>query len=141
MKNKENRYVIAFDASKNFKEIRVMADSNEPFSVDPDMTGGSIYVFTHKEFKKLIESSMLHLTEPVGENTDTTAIDQQAPLPHAVSRDPLFNSTTGYSPLHVTLQGAVSAGSPLDNGSPCYAKNKDGKVYYMGSICSDNGKQ
>ena len=63
---KENKYVIAFDAYKNFREIRIMDDPNEPFTIGKDMTGGSIYVFTQKEFKKLIESAMMHLTEPVG---------------------------------------------------------------------------
>lgn len=63
---KENKYAIAFDAYKNFREIRIMDDPNEPFAISQDMRGGSIYVFTQKEFKKLIESAMRHLTESVG---------------------------------------------------------------------------
>lgn len=55
---KENKYAIAFDANKDFREIRIMDDPNEPSTVDKDMNGGSIYVFTQKEFKKLIESAM-----------------------------------------------------------------------------------
>ena len=50
---KENKYAIAFDANKDFREIRIMDDPNEPFTIDKDMTGGSIYVFTQKEFKNL----------------------------------------------------------------------------------------
>ena len=60
---KENKYAIAFDANKDFREIRIMDDPNEPLTIDKDMTGGSIYVFTQKEFKKLIESAMMHLTD------------------------------------------------------------------------------
>ena len=60
---KENKYAIAFDANKDFREIRIMDDPNEPFTIGQDMRGGSIYVFTQKEFKKLIESAMMHLTD------------------------------------------------------------------------------
>ena len=64
MKGKESKYVIAFDANKEFKEIRVMDDPSEPLATGQ----GSVYVFTQREFKKLMESAMRCYTEPVEAN-------------------------------------------------------------------------
>lgn len=63
-KGKEIKYAIEFDANKEFKEIRVMDEPSEPLSAGQ----GSVYVFTQKEFKRLIESAMRCYTEPVGAN-------------------------------------------------------------------------
>lgn len=63
-KGKEIKYAIEFDANKEFKEIRVMDDPSEPLEVGQ----GSVYVFSQKEFKKLMESAMRCYTEPVGAN-------------------------------------------------------------------------
>ena len=71
MKKKEKSYVIIFDKHKNFKEIRVLSESSDPFVVNPKSVGDSIYIYTQKEFAKLIESAMRHLTEPVGEANDS----------------------------------------------------------------------
>lgn len=62
--NEEIKYAIAFDANKEFKEIHVMDDPSEPLEVGQ----GSVYVFSQKEFKKLMESAMRCYTEPVGSN-------------------------------------------------------------------------
>lgn len=64
MKGKEIKYAIAFDANKEFKEIRVMDDPSRPFAAGQ----GYVYVFSQKEFKRLIESAMRQYTEPVGAN-------------------------------------------------------------------------
>ena len=64
MKGKEIKYAIAFDENKEFKEICVMDDPSEPLNVGQ----GSVYVFTQREFKKLMESAMRQYTEPVGAN-------------------------------------------------------------------------
>lgn len=64
MKGKEIKYAIAFDANKEFKEIRVMDDPSEPLNVGQ----GTVYVFTQQEFKKMMESAMRQYTEPVGAN-------------------------------------------------------------------------
>ena len=71
MKKKEKSYIIIFDKHKNFKEIRVLSESSDPFVVNPKSVGDSIYIYTQKEFAKLIESAMRHLTEPVGEANDS----------------------------------------------------------------------
>lgn len=138
---KENKYVIAFDAYKNFREIRIMDDPNEPFTIGKDMTGGSIYVFTQKEFKKLIESAMRHITEPVGADPSEN-IDGQAVATGGVGRvkDPYGGSaegslTGGSNPMQFSLSGldkCVTAG--------------DGGVYYVGDLFDKgngkgNGKQ
>lgn len=89
MKKKEKSYIIIFDKHKNFKEIRVLSESSDPFVVNPKSVGDSIYIYTQKEFAKLIESGMRHLTEPVGEANDSHAdendmfenIGQQVILP------------------------------------------------------------
>ena len=89
MKKKEKSYVIIFDKHKNFKEIRVLSESSDPFVVNPKSVGDSIYIYTQKEFAKLIESVMRHTTEPVGEANDSHAdnnnifenIGQQVILP------------------------------------------------------------
>ena len=64
MKGEEIKYAIAFDAKKEFKEIHVMDDPSEPLAVGQ----GSVYVFSQKEFKKLMESAMRCYTEPVEAN-------------------------------------------------------------------------
>lgn len=64
MKGKEIKYAIAFDENKEFKEIRVMDEPSEPLNVGQ----GKVYVFSQKEFKKLMESAMRCYTEPVGAN-------------------------------------------------------------------------
>ena len=64
MKGKGIKYAIAFDANKEFKEIRVMDDPSRPLAIGQ----GSVYVFSQKEFKKLMESAMRCYTEPMGAN-------------------------------------------------------------------------
>lgn len=84
MKKKEKTYVIIFDKHKNFKEIRILSESSDPFVVNPKSVGDSVYIYTQKEFAKLIESAMRHLTSPVGEadNNDIFAnMGQQVILP------------------------------------------------------------
>lgn len=71
MKKKEKSYIIIFDKHKNFKEIRVLSESSDPFVVNPKSVGDSIYIYTQKEFAKLIESAMRYITEPVGEANDS----------------------------------------------------------------------
>ena len=125
---KENKYVIAFDAYKNFREIRIMDDPNEPFTIGKDMTGGSIYVFTQKEFKKLIESAMMHLTEPV-------EADPSENINLAIGDVGRVKDPCGGSPMQFSLSGldkCVTAG--------------DGGVYYVGDLFDKgngkgNGKQ
>lgn len=73
MKKKEKTYIIIFDKHKNFKEICMLSESSDPFVVNPKSVGDSIYIYTQKEFAKLIESSMRYLTEPVGDANDSHA--------------------------------------------------------------------
>ena len=84
MKKKEKSYIIIFDKHKNFKELRVLSESSDPFVVNPNSVGDSIYIYTQKEFAKLIESAMRHIAEPVGEANDNNIfanIGQQVILP------------------------------------------------------------
>ena len=64
MKKKEKMYAIIFDKHKKFKEIRILSESSDPFVVNPQSIGDSIYIYTQKEFSKLIESEMRHITSP-----------------------------------------------------------------------------
>lgn len=135
---KENKYAIAFDAYKNFREIRIMDDPNEPFTIGKDMNGGSIYVFTQKEFKKLIESAMRHITEPVG--ADPSENINLATGDVGRVKDPCGGSiegslTGGSNPMQFSLSG-------LDN---CVTTG-DGGIYYVGDLFDKgngkgNGKQ
>ena len=75
MKKKEKMYAIIFDKHKKFKEIRILSESSDPFVVNSQSIGDSIYIYTQKEFAKLIESAMRHITEPVGEANDSHADD------------------------------------------------------------------
>ena len=125
---KENKYAIAFDANKDFREIRIMDDPNEPFKVGQDMNGGSIYVFTQKEFKKLIESAMRHLTEPV------EAAPSEAIRAAGHAKDPYGGSTEGSlagdGPMQVSL-------GDLEN---CVTTS-DGGAYYVADLFGKgNGK-
>lgn len=84
MKKKEKSYIIIFDKHKNFKEIRILNESSDPFVVNPKSVGDSIYIYNQKEFAKLIESTMRHLTSPVGEADDNDIfanMGQQVILP------------------------------------------------------------
>ena len=54
MKGKEIKYAIAFDDNKEFNEISIMDDPSEPL----EAAQGSVYVFSQKEFKKLMESAI-----------------------------------------------------------------------------------
>lgn len=63
-KGEGSRYAIAFDDNKEFKEIHVIDGPSEPLEVGQ----GFVYVFSQKEFKKLMESAMRCYTEPVGAN-------------------------------------------------------------------------
>ena len=69
MEGKEIKYAIAFDANKEFKEIRMMDDQSEPLAVGQ----GSVYVLTRKEFKKLAESAMRRLRLSLGDLDDFVA--------------------------------------------------------------------
>ena len=71
-KGKEIKYAIAFDENKEFKKIRVIYDPSEPLSAGQ----GSVYVFTQKEFKKMMESAMRQYTEPVGANDGREDADE-----------------------------------------------------------------
>ena len=64
MKGKEIKYAIAFDENKEFKEIHIIDDQNEPSAA----WKGSVYVLSQREFKKLMESAMRCYTDPVGAN-------------------------------------------------------------------------
>ena len=126
---KENKYAIVFDANKDFREIRIMDDPNEPFTIDQDMNGGSIYVFTQKEFKKLIESAMGYLTEPV-EADHSEDIDWHAG--HAT--DPYGGNTEG------SLTGTGTMRVSLGDLENCVTTS-DGGVYYVGGLFGKgNGK-
>lgn len=55
-KGEEIKYAIVFDANKEFKEIRMIDVQSEPLAVGQ----GLAYVFSKKEFKKLMESAVRH---------------------------------------------------------------------------------
>lgn len=161
---KENKYVIAFDAYKNFREIRIMDDPNEPFTIGKDMNGGSIYVFTQKEFKKLIESAMMHLTEPV-EADHSENIDGQAMATGDVGRvkednggsireKTLEEAKGAFKSANVTYgdgrtEGSLTGGNPMQfslGGLDKCVTAGDGGVYYVGDLFDKgngkgNGKQ
>ena len=71
MKGKEIKYAIAFDENKEFKEIRMMDDPSKPLAVGQ----GPVYVFSQKEFKKLMESAVRQYTEPVGANDGRDGVE------------------------------------------------------------------
>lgn len=158
---KENKYVIAFDAYKNFREIRIMDDPNEPFMIGKDMNGGSIYVFTQKEFKKLIESAMRHITEPVGadpsENINLAtggvgrvkdpyggSIREKTPE-EAKGAFKSANATYGDGRTESVLTGGNPMQFSLSGLDKCVMAG-DGGVYYVGDLFDKgngkgNGKQ
>ena len=150
---KENRYAIAFDANKDFREIRIMDDPNEPFRVGQDMKGGSIYVFTQKEFKKLIESAMGYLTEPVeadhSENIDGHAGHAKDPCGGSVREKTLKEAGSAFRSANVTYgdgntEGVLTGTGPmqvsLGDLENCVTTS-DGGVYYVGGLFGKgNGK-
>ena len=158
---KENKYAIAFDANKDFREIRIMDDPNEPFTIDKDMTGGSIYVFTQKEFKKLIESAMMHLTEPVeadpSENINLATGDVgrvKDPCGGSIREKTLEEAKGAFQSANVTYgdgrtEGVLTGVNPMQfslSGLDKCVTAGDGGVYYVGDLFGKgngkgNGKQ
>lgn len=158
---KENKYVIAFDAYKNFREIRIMDDPNEPFTIGKDMNGGSIYVFTQKEFKKLIESAMRHITEPVeadpSENINLATGDVgrvKDPCSGSIREKTLEEAKGAFQSANVTYgdgrtEGVLTGGNPMQfslSGLDKCVTAGDGGVYYVGDLFDKgngkgNGKQ
>ena len=126
MKKKEKSYIIIFDKHKNFKEIRVLSESSDPFVVNPKSVGNSIYIYTQKEFAKLIESAMRHLTEPVGENDMFENIGQQVILP---------DGNIGY--IKSVKDGSTKY---INIDNPLPVSNKDYLKYYKvhTGTCSDS---
>ena len=153
---KENKYAIAFDANKDFREIRIMDDPNEPFTIDKDMNGGSIYVFTQKEFKKLIESAMRHITEPVGVDPSENINLATGGVGHA--KDPYGGSIREKTPeeakgafqsANVTYgdgrtEGVLTGVNPMQfslSGLDKCVTAGNGGVYYVGDLFGKgNGK-
>ena len=72
MKGEEIKYAIAFDTNKEFKEIQVMDGTSEQLSVGQ----GSVYVFTQRELKRLIEPAMRCYTEPIVANDGREEVEQ-----------------------------------------------------------------
>ena len=158
---KENKYAIAFDANKDFREIRIMDDPNEPFTIDKDMTGGSIYVFTQKEFKKLIESAMGYLTEPVeadpSENINLATGDVgrvKDPYGGSIREKTPEEAKGAFRSANVTYgdgrtEGVLTGGNPMQfslSGLDKCVTAGDGGVYYVGDLFGKgngkgNGKQ
>ena len=158
---KENKYAIAFDAYKNFREIRIMDDPNEPFTIGKDMTGGSIYVFTQKEFKKLIESAMRHITEPVGVdpsvniNLATGDVGRvKDPCGGNIREKTLEEAKGALKSANVTCgdgrtEGSLTGSNPMQfslSGLDNCVTAGDGGVYYVGDLFDKgngkgNGKQ
>ena len=158
---KENKYAIAFDANKDFREIRIMDDPNEPFRVSQDMNGGSIYVFTQKEFKKLIESAMMHLTEPVeadpSENINLATGDvgrAKDPYGGNIRGKTLEEAKGAFKSANVTYgdgrtEGVLTGVNPMQfslSGLDKCVTAGDGGVYYVGDLFGKgngkgNGKQ
>ena len=91
MKKKEKMYAIIFDKHKKFKEIRILSESSDPFVVNPQSIGDSIYIYTQKEFAKLIESEMRHITSP-SEMVD----DSNDPLANIGEQIILQDGSIGY---------------------------------------------
>lgn len=158
---KENKYAIAFDANKDFREIRIMDDPNEPFTIDKDMNGGSIYVFTQKEFKKLIESAMMHLTEPVeadpSENINLATGDVgrvEEDNGGSVRGKTPEEAKGAFKSANITYgdgrtEGVLTGGNPMQfslSGLDKCVTAGDGGVYYVGDLFGKgngkgNGKQ
>lgn len=127
MKKNEKMYVIIFDKHKKFKEIRMLSESSDPFVVDPKSVGDSIYIYTQKEFAKLIESVMRYLTEPVGESDDIFANNgQQVILP---------DGNIGY--IKSFKDGSTKY---INIAKPLPVSNKDYLKYYkaLTGTCSDS---
>lgn len=128
MKKKEKTYIIIFDKHKNFKEIRVLSESSDPFVVNPKSVGDSIYIYTQKEFAKLIESAMGYLTEPVGEANDSHAnkndmfanIGKEAILPYGKNYLKYYKVPTG------TCSDSSSA-MPTETATTDVAREKNSK--------------
>ena len=98
MKKKEKTYIIIFDKHKNFKEICILSESSDPFVVNQKSVGDSIYIYTQKEFAKLIESAMRYLTEPVckaNENDMFANIEKEVILPYGKNYLKYYKVPTG----------------------------------------------
>lgn len=149
---KENKYAIAFDANNDFREIRIMDDPSEPFTVDQDMRGGSVYVFTQKEFKKLIESAMRMYTDPMEEDTSEAipaAGHAKDPYGGSIRERTLKEAKDAFKSANVTYgdgrtEGSLTGGNPMQlslGGLDKCVTAGDSGVYYVGDLFGKgNGK-
>ena len=159
MKNNEKMYVIIFDKHANFKEIHVLSKSSDPFVVNPKSVGDSIYIYTQKEFAKLIGSAIRYLTEPVDESDDSHSNDNDI-FANASQQVILPDGSIGYiksvkdgstkyinidKPLPVSKKGYLKyykapTGTFSDSSSAIPASNKSYLKYYkaLTSTCSDS---
>lgn len=118
MKKKEKMYAIIFDKHKKFKEIRILSESSDPFVVNPQSIGDSIYIYTQKEFAKLIESEMRHITSP-SEMVD----DSNDPLTNIGGQIILPDGSIGY--IKSVKDGStkyINIDKPLPVSKQCYLK-------------------
>lgn len=147
MKKKEKSYIIIFDKHKNFKEIHVLSESSDPFVVNPKSVGDSIYIYTQKEFAKLIESAMRYLTEPVSEDNDNdifakiSNIEKEVILPYGKNYLKYYKVPTG------TCSDSSSA-MPTETATTDTTKTikkapeeyrYDGNVGCIKDLCSNTG--
>ena len=134
MKKKEKSYIIIFDKHKKFKEIRMLSESSDPFVVNPKSVGDSIYIYTQKEFAKLIESAMRHLTEPVGE-ANNSHTDENDMFENIRQQIILPDGNIGY------IKSVKDGGTKYINiDKPLPVSKKDYLKYYkvLTSTCSDS---
>ena len=134
MKKNEKMYVIIFDKHKKFKEIRMLNESSDPFVVNPKSVGDSIYIYTQKEFAKLIESATRYLAEPVGESDDSHSNDNDI-FANAGQQVILPDGSIGY--IKSVKDGStkyINIDKPLPVSKQCYLK------YYKAptGTCSDS---
>ena len=134
MKKKEKSYIIIFDKHKNFKEVRVLSELSDPFVVNPKSVGDSIYIYTQKEFAKLIESAMRHLTEPVGEANDSH-VDDNNIFENIGQQVILPDGNIGY--IKSVKDGSTKY---INIDKPLPVSNKDYLKYYkvLTGTCSDS---
>ena len=134
MKKKEKSYIIIFDKHKNFKEIRVLSESSDPFVVNQKSVGDSIYIYTQKEFAKLIEYAMRYLTEPVGEANDSH-VDENDMFANMGQEVVLPDGRIGY--IKSVKDGSTKYIN-IDKSLP--VNNKGYLKYYKGhtGTCSDS---
>lgn len=62
---KESIYIIVTDKKHKFRKIYVISENNEPLKIDDNLSNSEFFMFTKKQFGKIIENGLRGYMQPI----------------------------------------------------------------------------